>query len=125
MGADRGQRGGRLAGEQATKDLDVAEVAGRTSLAERLGRGEGLTHGRKVARKLEGACLADMGQGEAWVSSDGAVESRGGAGIDGQQEVDTFDVSISRGGGGGGNGETVAVRQHGGPPGGAVSIGCG
>ena len=83
MGTDSGQRSSRLAGEQVTKDLNMAEIARRICLAERLGRGEGIAHGREVTGKLEGACLADISQGEAWVSSDGAVERRGGAGIDG------------------------------------------
>ena len=53
-----------LAGKEAPEDFDMAEVAGRTSVAEGLDRSEGVAHGREVARELEGACFADMGQGE-------------------------------------------------------------
>ena len=82
------------------------------SVTEGQCRGEGLTHGRKVARELKGTGLADMGQGEAWIGGDGAVKRRGGTGVDGQQKVDAFDVGIARGCDGGGYGEAVAVRQH-------------
>ena len=66
----------------------------------------------KVARELKGTGLADMGQGEPWIGSDGAVKSRGGTGVDGQEKVDALDVSIARGGDSGGYREAVAVRQH-------------
>ena len=113
MHADGGQRGGALAGEQAAKDFDMTEVAGRTSPADGFGRREKVAHRREVARELEGACSADMGEGKARVSIDGAVEGRDGAGVHGQEEVDTFDVGISRGRGAGGDGETETVCQHG------------
>ena len=41
--------------------------------------GEGLAHACEIACELKGAGLADMGQGEAWIGGDGAVERRGGA----------------------------------------------
>ena len=112
MRADRDQRGGPLAGEQSAENFDVAQVAVRTSLTEGLGRGKGVAHGRDVTRELEGACFADMGQGEVWVSFDGAVEGAARAGVDGQEKVDTFDIGISRDGGASRDGETVAVCQH-------------
>src|SRR3954462_674556 len=62
MDAYRGQRRDSLAGEQVTKDIDVAAVACRTSVTEGQCGGEGLTHGRKIARELKGAGFADMGQ---------------------------------------------------------------
>jgi len=43
-----------------------------------------------------------MREGEAWIGGDGAIEGRGGAGIDGQQQVDAFDVGVARRGDGGG-----------------------
>ena len=112
MGAECCQRRHGLAGKQVTKDIYVALLARRGAVTVGHRGGQGLAHRSNVARELEGAGLADMGQSEGRIGGDGAVEGRGGAGVDGKQKVDALDVGIARGGDGGGEGEAIAVRQH-------------
>ena len=47
------------------KDLDMAAIAGRPFLAKGLRLGEAITHGRKIARELAGASLADMARAKS------------------------------------------------------------
>jgi hypothetical protein len=112
MGADRGQRRDGLAGKEEAKDLDVALLSRRESLGEALRRGERLAHGGEVARELEGARLADMGERELRIGRDGAVEGSRGTGVDGQEQIDAVGVGIARGGIRGGECKAVAVGQH-------------
>ena len=52
VGAQRGQRGDRLAGEQRPKDLGLAPLARRDALGERGGQGEVRAHRLQLAGEL-------------------------------------------------------------------------